>query len=93
MLCERLGERQDDYTDDEVEYHVRDEDETETESCVSKIDKNAWWRKRLKQAMCEYGYEKYFAENLVDQLQTETDGTIVSNQLEEVTACGKNSTT
>ncbi len=56
-----------------VRYHVKEEEETETESCVKEIVKDEWWRKRLKQTMYEYGYDKYLAENLVDQLQTEDE--------------------
>ena len=88
MLCERLGEREDDRQGNE-QYHVRDEDETETESCVEKIDKNEWWRRRLRQAIYEYGWDKNYAEDLVDRLQTETDGTIVLGQLAVVSTCGK----
>ena len=54
---------------------------------MKEIVKDEWWRKRLKQTMYEYGYDKYFAENLVDQLQTENDGTIVLSQLAVVVAC------
>ena len=54
---------------------------------MKEIVKDEWWRKRLKQTMYEYGYDKYFAENMVDQLQTEDDGTIVLSQLAVVVAC------
>ena len=88
MLCERLGEREDDRQDDE-QYHVRGEEETETESCVDKIDKNEWWRRRSRQAIYEYGWSRSYAEDLVDQLRTETDGAIVLGQLAVVSTCGK----
>ena len=38
--------------------------------------------------MYEYGYGQRYAEDLVDQLQTETDGMIVLSQLAVVVACG-----
>ena len=88
MLCERLGERQNDGEADE-QNHVREDDETETESCVNEIDKNEWWRKRLKQAMYECGYGEGYAGDFVDQLQTEADGTVILSQLAVVTACGR----
>ena len=56
---------------------------------MNEIDKNEWWRKRLRQAMCEYGYGEGYAEDLVDQLQTEADGTVILSQLAVVTACGR----
>ena len=41
MLCESLGEKQDDYAGGDAEYHVREEEEeTETESCVKEIVKD-----------------------------------------------------
>ena len=88
MLCERLGEMEDDRQGNE-QYHVRDEDETETESNVEKIDKNEWWRRRLKQVMYEYGYDKNFFENLVDQIRTEADGEVILSQLAVVNLCSK----
>ena len=39
--------------------------------------------------MYEYGYDKYLAENWVDQLRTENDGTIILSQLAVVVACGR----
>ena len=88
MLCERLGERQDDREGDE-QYHVWDDDETETRSCVEIIDKNEWWRKRLRQSMYQYGYDQDEARSVVEELQTETDGAIILSQLAAVVACGK----
>ena len=43
---------------------------------------------KIEETMYEYGYEKKYAEDLVDQWQTETDGTIVLSQLAVVIACG-----
>ena len=53
MLCERLGERKDDYADGEVEYQLREEEEAETACCVKEVNKDEWWRRRLKQIMYE----------------------------------------
>ena len=86
ILCERPGERQDDRQGDE-QNHVREEEKDETTSCVNEIDKNEWWRRRLKQVMYGYGYDKNFLENSVDQIRTEADGTVILSQLAVVSVC------
>ena len=53
------------------------------------IDKNEWWRKRLRQSMYQYGYDQDEARSVVEELQTETDGAIILSQLAVVVACGK----
>ena len=47
MLCESLGEKQDDNIENEVEYKVRDKvtDEDETQCCVRETVKDELWRK------------------------------------------------
>ena len=93
ILRESLGERQDDYAGEEAEYHVREEeDEAETTCCVKETIKDEWWRRRLKQTMYQYGYDKHFVENLVRRLQTEEDGTEILSQLAVVVACSQQRT-
>ena len=42
---------------------------------------------RLKKTMFVHGYEKDFAEEVVDQLVTEADGNIILSQLAVVITC------